>query len=599
MHRALGHVGITLVAFVPFVLFVEVAGCGALEDLGSPPVVVSLDGGRGEGLDASIPDAAASDAPGAIDAQAAAFSLATDVAEVTVIRGASAQVALRVVPASGSVGAVTVTVTGLPAGTTADPLVIPSGATSGYLTLRASASATETVSAALSIAGVSRAAAASPLSLPLVVRGASGTLDLTFGTNGIALVPIYQTAALGPGWEWPTPPLAALAIQPDGKIVYAGHGYLYSPTVSDTWPLILGRLNADGSPDTTFNATGQPPGTLVELPTGDADFVPSGQGAVQCLSSGDIAVGGYLSVPGYPPVMFVAEFTASGATKTAFAGTGIVSLSDNFLSTGPGGFLVQPDGKMILGGELGASGPALVRLLSSGAPDTTFESAPPDAGADAGIAFDAYPGYPNASFGPVVLLGNGDILAGLGGGSASSPLPLAIAISSATAQVDTSFGASGLLTDSSFTGVVQGAAVASDGSAILLGSTATTIELVHFVNGQLDSSFGSAGLASPAIAGGNASAGSIALSDGKIVVGATLPGPGSIGVVRYRADGGLDTSFGGTGYAGAPPADGATLVGPTEVAIDASGRIVFGTMVSVSAPSTAGAAAVQIARFWP
>jgi len=64
--------------------------------------------------------------------------------------------------------------------------------------------------------------------------------------------------------------------------------------------------------------------------------------------------------------------------------------------------------------------------------------------------------------------------------------------------------------------------------------------------------------------------------DGKIVVGATLPGNNSIGVVRYTAQGALDTTFAGAGYAGIPIMGGATSAVYTLVTLDAAGRIVLG-----------------------
>jgi uncharacterized delta-60 repeat protein len=418
----------------------------------------------------------------------------------------------------------------------------------------------------------------------------SGTLDTSFGTNGVVTIPIDPLTIEQPGWSWPSPWLAGLAIQPDGKIVYGGHGFLQTPTAS--WPMILGRLNPDGTADPTFNPSGPLPGTLVTDPPGDSNFAISGQGSVVVLPSGDIVVGGYLSVPGDPPIPMVAEFTPAGALDPTFAGTGLVALEGNSLNTYPGGLLVQPDGKIILAGELGASGAALVRLLPTGTPDLTFDP-PPTGGETAG--FDTFAAYPNVSFGPIGLLPNGDILASLGTGSAS-PLPLALAISSTSGALDAAFGAGGTLSKSSFAGVPQGLAVESDGRAIFVGSTGTAIELAQFANGQIDLSFGDGGIAAPSLPGGSASAGSIALAaNGALVIGATLPGEASIGVVRYTAGGVLDTTFAETGYAGVPPMAGASIAGPTQVVIDSRGRIVYGTIVA----NEAGVPIVQLARVFP
>ncbi|HEY2518425.1 MAG TPA: hypothetical protein VGI39_46470, partial [Polyangiaceae bacterium] len=496
--RGKGYLGLVLA------LGSGLVACGALEGLGSPPDIAEPDASAAPSdaeptaaeasSDAGVPDTSEPVIEAAApEAASASFALTLPPGPVTVVRGGSTVVTVTIAPSPGFTGDVTVTASGFPNGTTAASLHIPSGETTGQLTLNAAASATESVTALLSVQGSSGSDHAAPATAPLIVRGLPGTLDLTFGTNGTLVLPIYESGATGPGWAWPAPPLAGLAIQPDGKIVYAGHGYLYSPTIADSWPIILGRLNADGTPDTTFNSTGQLPGTIVEVPTGDSNFVPSGQGAVSVLPSGDIAVGGYISVPGAPQMMFVAEFTAAGTHETGFAGNGIVPLWGNYPDHFPGGFLVQPDGKLVLGASYGSSGPALVRLLADGGADTTFDSLP----ADGGIGFATYSAYPQAYFGPMVLLGNGDILAGIGIDSAASPPPLAVAISSTTATLDEPFGTRGTVVLPAFSGPVQGIALESDGSAVFVGSTATSIELAHVVQGNGDGSFGDAGVASP------------------------------------------------------------------------------------------------------
>ena len=71
----------------------------------------------------------------------------------------------------------------------------------------------------------------------LVQYGPNGKPDKKFGTGGQALYEFDRTAGA-----------AALALQPDGKIVLAGH-YDY-----DDFAVV--RANADGSRDTTFGAGG-------------------------------------------------------------------------------------------------------------------------------------------------------------------------------------------------------------------------------------------------------------------------------------------------------------------------------------------------------
>ena len=74
----------------------------------------------------------------------------------------------------------------------------------------------------------------------LVRFNSDGTLDTSFGENGLAMTPIGSDASG-----------AALAQQPDGKLVLAGYS-----TVDSTHEFALARYDADGSPDVGFGTSG-------------------------------------------------------------------------------------------------------------------------------------------------------------------------------------------------------------------------------------------------------------------------------------------------------------------------------------------------------
>jgi uncharacterized delta-60 repeat protein len=103
------------------------------------------------------------------------------------------------------------------------------------------------------------------------------------------------------------------------------------------------------------------------------------------------------------------------------------------------------------------------------------------------------------------------------------------------------------------------------------------------VDGSLDSSFGGGGVVITDIAGGTdlASAGVVLQDDGKIVVGGITAGlslPPDLALVRYNADGSLDTTFGTNGIAvldfGGAFANGSSL------ALQVDGKIVVGGTIS-------------------
>jgi uncharacterized delta-60 repeat protein len=79
---------------------------------------------------------------------------------------------------------------------------------------------------------------------------ADGSLDSTFGGTGLVEQPVWGYAA-------------AVALQQNGKIVAAGPGNVTIP--SSTFFFEVGRFNADGSSDQTFNGTG-----LVGTPIGSS-----------------------------------------------------------------------------------------------------------------------------------------------------------------------------------------------------------------------------------------------------------------------------------------------------------------------------------------
>ena len=102
---------------------------------------------------------------------------------------------------------------------------------------------------------------------------------------------------------------------------------------------------------------------------------------------------------------------------------------------------------------------------------------------------------------------------------------------------------------------IRAIAIQSDGKAIAVGeSWSSAFGIVRFkTNGSLDSSFGSNGMVDIAVgAGGGWATGVKIQPDGKIVVGGQVHdnnGKWCFGIIRLNADGSLDNSFNGTGAA--------------------------------------------------
>lgn len=185
---------------------------------------------------------------------------------------------------------------------------------------------------------------------------ADGSLDSAFQTN-------VGTPNVGAGFNNIACSGWGMALQPDGKTLYAGSATAYNGTAVK----YLVRLNADGSLDTAFK-TAQGTGTN------------SGTG-LQSLAlqpDGKIIVGGNGSTTSWngTTVGNVVRLNPDGSLDTAFntaMGTGATTGTIQSIT-------IQSDGKIILcGGFTTFSGNAnakyIVRLLSTGAVDTAFVTA--------------------------------------------------------------------------------------------------------------------------------------------------------------------------------------------------------------------------------
>ncbi|WP_284186858.1 cadherin domain-containing protein, partial [Zoogloea oryzae] len=153
----------------------------------------------------------------------------------------------------------------------------------------------------------------------------------------------------------------------------------------------------------------------------------------------------------------------------------------------------------------------------------------------------------------------------------------------ADGTLDTSFGGGdGIVTTdigSSSTDEAWSMVVQTDGRIVLGGTSANDFAVVRYLaDGSLDTSFSGDGKATADIAGATDTGYGLALqSDGKLVqsgsatVGATL----DFGVVRYNTDGSLDTSFGGGDGVVTTPV-GSSFDVAQSVAIQSDGKIVVG-----------------------
>lgn len=176
-----------------------------------------------------------------------------------------------------------------------------------------------------------------------------GTLDTTFGTNGVV---VDTTGILA----------SALIIQPDGKIIIAGVDAIFQ-----NFQLI--RYNPNGTLDTTFGVGG-----VVIGPQGDG-FVVAFQTDSKIILAGTDNMG----------LFKVVRYNPNGSIDTIFQ-----SGPDEF----PEGIKIQNDGKIVVAGNSSTFHLRLVRYNTDGTLDNSFV---------AGVA-------PSGIWGPLLLQPNGKII---------------------------------------------------------------------------------------------------------------------------------------------------------------------------------------------
>ena len=363
------------------------------------------------------------------------------------------------------------------------------------------------------IAGTAGNFSAVPGVIHLARISANGTLDATFGTNGMA------TAG---GTPWPD--TNKMLIQPDGKILVS--------TRTSVVTVAKGRLyrfNADGSPDTTFNTTGS-----VDILHSQAIYLA----ALAVQTDGKIVIGAFASVPQASDTQFaLLRLNSDGSNDTTFSGGRVFyNLTADYDRVSD--MVLQADGKILLAGHEDEVIPIVARFDPVGAMDTTFGTN--------GIAF--LPSGSNAS--AIALQGSDFVTVG----------PAAL-----TTTFLTRLNGAGTPLSSGLESFVVGkqdtsrdVALQSDGKIVSVGLSqlggggVVSVSRLH-PNGTLDNSFGDGGKVTFTDGTVFSEAHAVEIQpDGKILVA----GRGtqqftftyySLLVARLNPDGSLDNTFGTSG----------------------------------------------------
>jgi uncharacterized delta-60 repeat protein len=405
-------------------------------------------------------------------------------------------------------GDITITAADLPPGTTAASLTIPDGQTTGTLVIQASDADPGAVAVARVIAISGRFA--STADLRLLVLGPAGSLDPTFGTNGLAGQPS------GTGMDD-----SALLVR------LTGGGFIVAGASTDQSVGVLVRFSEEGELDEDFGASGWAAvdldGTAVdrsgniELATRPDDTIVLAQGSetgdillvavtadaerdptfgdggvvadtvangvllsvvqVAAAPNGDILVA--TAADTVPELLYVLRYTADGQRDPTFASDGRLEL-DRGSSPSISALAVLGDGSILVVGSAvnGTRLPFSVKLTPNGLPDSDY-------GADGEPVLP--PGW---EISDAQVDADGRWLVG---GSVDD-IPAFFRLT-ATGEIDTNFGVEGALPIAVPEGLKGAIRAVLQGEGDVIGVGGPDVTMARLVAGELDAAFGENGTA--------------------------------------------------------------------------------------------------------
>jgi uncharacterized delta-60 repeat protein len=360
----------------------------------------------------------------------------------------------------------------------------------------------------------------------------AGAPDLTFGTTGMVITDFGTFNEFNEG-------LSAL-IQPDGKILVGGY---VNANGSDNIAAI--RYNPNGTLDTAFGTGGV---AMNDFNSG----TDHGQ-EVLLQPDGRIIVVGYAFFGGGNTDLAVVRFLANGDVDTSFGISGKVSTNISGYNDYAFDAALQSDGKIVAAGaaETGPGGDiCVVRYNTDGTLDQSFDS---DGIMTADIAGDYDLAY------AVAIQPDGKIVTA--GYSKTGPsYDFSVARFNTNGSFDNTFGSGGRVTTPVGPHEDIGAdmALQSDGKIVLAGHvwnsslSDSDYGLVRYnTDGSLDNTFGTNGIATGPVSNTYDYLRAVAVQpDGKIVAAGQTSTPGytDLCVLRFTANGVLDTTFNTTGF---------------------------------------------------
>jgi uncharacterized delta-60 repeat protein len=363
--------------------------------------------------------------------------------------------------------------------------------------------------------------------------------------------------------------------------------FLYAAIVVATLSIFVRTSSAaaDGDLDPAFGSGGK----VVT----DFSNRSNGANAIALQSDGKILVAGSVLSAQGPPDIAVARYNTDGSLDASFGTGGRVTTDFIGQTDVASAIVVQPDGTILVAGtaNMGSATQfdfALVRYNSNGTLDSTF-------GTGGKVTTDFNGGLDQAT--SIGLQTNGKIV--LAGFATAGDAHTALARYNTNGTLDTSFG--DLSTGKVVTNInntrdfANALAIQSDGKIVVGGST--LVPMFGFImfsmarytsGGSLDATFGSGGKVTTQVVFGDGEDDAIfALAiqiDGRIIAAGQANFAQDFGMVRYLANGALDTSFGTNGIVTTD--FGGTTDRALGMALQVDGKIVLAGAANLTTGST-------------
>ena len=360
----------------------------------------------------------------------------------------------------------------------------------------------------------------------LVRYNSDGSLDTSFNSNGKVTTAVGRGTCKGEG----------VTLQDDGKIVVVG----YSFNAGDQSCFTVLRYGADGILDTSFGDSGKVTTTVAKNSSAES---------VAMQSDGKIVVAGNSFIDRNNNDFAVVRYNTNGTLDPSFNQTGRATADFGARDSGRS-VAVDRDGRIFVAGDTSTETKqecALACFKANGSLDMRFNGT--------GKVTTNFGGDGNADGQGVTVQANGKIVIA-GNATVAGVQQFALARYNADGTLDTSFGGSGrVLTAVGISGSnATGAALQKDGEIVVAGYAVNNsgrgydfVCVRYNTDGSLDQGFGDHGKATTAVGDGQAS--SLVVQDGRIILTGSVYDADSheFAVVRYNANGKLDTSFNAAG----------------------------------------------------